>query len=149
MTQVVLRTSVPGLGDKGDICDVADGYARNFLLPHGHAIPATRGTARQAASMRRARQVKEAHDRQAAETIARALVPVVIRLTARAGPEGRLFGSVTTANIVEAIAEQTGVQLERHRVQLPEPIKTLGAHEVPVKLNAGVEFPVTVEVAKA
>jgi len=149
VTKVVLRTDVPDLGNKGDIRDVADGYARNFLFPRGHAIPATQGAARQAASMRRARDLKEAHDRQAAEAIARALVPVVIRIPARSGPDGRLFGSVTTATIAEAIAQQTGVQIERHRLHLPDPIKALGTHEVPAKLHAGVEFPVTVEVVKA
>lgn len=149
MIRVVLRSDVPALGKKGDICEVADGYARNFLLPRGHAIPASAGAAQQAASMRRAREVKDAHDRQAAETVARALVPLVIRISARAGPEGRLFGSVTTANLADAIAEQAGVQIERHRLHMVEPIKTLGTHEIPVRLHADVEFPVTVEVVKA
>ena len=99
--------------------------------------------------MRRARETKDAHDRQAAEAIARSLVQHVIRLPMRAGPEGRLFGSVTTANIADAIAEQAGVEIDRHRLQLDEPIKTLGTHEVPVRLHAEVEFPVTVEVVRA
>jgi large subunit ribosomal protein L9 len=149
MIRVVLRSDVAHLGKKGDICEVADGYARNFLLPRGHAIQATSGAAQQAASMRRARDIKDAHDRQAAQTVARALVPVVIKISARSGPEGRLFGSVTTANIADAIAEQAGVHIERHKLHLPEPIKTLGTHEVPVRLHADVEFPVTVEVIKA
>jgi len=149
MIRIVLRTDIPSLGHKGDICEVADGYARNFLLPKGHAITATVGTARQAAGMRRAREVKDAHDRQAAESVARTLVPLVIKVSARAGPAGRLFGSVTTANIADAIAEQTGLQVARHRLHLPEPIRTLGTHEIPVRLHPEVEFPVTVEVVKA
>jgi len=149
MIRVVLRSDVANLGKKGDIREVADGYARNFLLPKGHAIRAGSGAAQQAASMRRAREVKDAHDRQAAEAVARALVPLVIRVSARSGPEGRLFGSVTTANIADAIAEQAGVQVERHRLHLEEPIKTLGTHQIPVRLHADVEFPVTVEVVKA
>ena len=78
-----------------------------------------------------------------------ALVQHVIRLPMRAGPEGRLFGSVTTANIADAIAEQAGVEIDRYRLQLDEPIKALGTHEVPVRLHSEVEFPVTVEVVRA
>jgi large subunit ribosomal protein L9 len=147
--KVVLRSDVPHLGKRGDIRDVADGYARNFLFPKGHAIPANSGIAQQAETMRRAREIKDAHDRQAAEAIARSLVQHVIRLPMRAGPEGRLFGSVTTANISDAIADQAGVEIDRHRLQLDEPIKTLGTHEVPVRLHTEVEFPVTVEVVRA
>jgi large subunit ribosomal protein L9 len=147
--KVVLRSDVPNLGKRGDIRDVADGYARNFLFPKGHAIPANSGIAQQAETMRRAREIKDAHDRQAAETIARTLVQHVIRLPMRAGPEGRLFGSVTTANIADAIAEQAGVEIDRYRLQLDEPIKALGTHEVPVRLHSEVEFPVTVEIVRA
>ena len=147
--RVLLRSDVAHLGKRGDLCDVADGYARNFLLPKGHAIPANDALTAQAATMRRAREVKDAHDRQVAETIARSLVQQVIRLPMRAGPEGRLFGSVTTANIAEAISQQAGLEIDRHRLHLAEPIKTLGTHEVPVRLHSEVEFPVTVEVVRA
>ena len=144
--RVVLRADVANVGKRGDICEVADGYARNFLLPKGQAIKATDGVVSQAASMRRARDVKDAKDREAAETVARKLVPAVIRITARAGAEGRLFGSVTAADVVDAVGAQTGVVLDRRRLHLDEPIKSLGTHEVPVKLHTDVEFPVTVEV---
>lgn len=147
--KVVLRSDVPNLGKRGDVRDVADGYARNFLFPKGHAIRANSGIAQQAETMRRAREVRDAHDRQAAETIARTLVQKVIRVPMRAGPEGRLFGSVTTTTIAEAISEQTGVEIDRYRLVLHEPIKALGTHEVPVRLHAEVEFPVTVEVVRA
>jgi large subunit ribosomal protein L9 len=146
--KVVLRTDLAELGKRGDICDVADGYARNFLLPKGHAIKASSGVTAQANAMRRARDLRDARDREAAETVARTLVPVVIRLKARAGAGEKLFGSVTSSDVVEAVSEQTGVQLDRRRLQMPEPIKTLGVHEVPVKLHADVEFRVTVEVTK-
>ena len=89
MIRVVLRSDVPALGKKGDICEVADGYARNFLLPSGHAIPASAGAAQQAASMRRRGKYKDAHDRQAAETVARALVPLVIRISRSRWPRGQ------------------------------------------------------------
>ncbi len=149
MMRIVLRSDVPNLGKRGDICDVADGYARNFLLPKGHAIPANSGIAQQAATMRKARETKDAHDRQVAEGVARSLVQLVIRVPMRAGAEGRLFGSVTTANIADAISEQASVDIDRHRIQLEEPIKTLGTHEVPVRLHSEVEFPVTVEVVRS
>jgi large subunit ribosomal protein L9 len=147
--KVVLRSDVAKLGKRGDICDVADGFARNYLLPKGHAIAASTGIADQAARMRRAREIKDAHDRQEAERIARSLVAQVIRIPVKAGPEGKLFGSVTTANIVEAVAEQTGVELDRNRMHLSEPIKNLGTHEIPVRLHSEVQFPVTVEVVRS
>ena len=144
--RVVLRTDVDGVGKKGDILDVADGFARNYLIPKGQAFRATKGVEKQAASMRRSRDVQDAKEREAGEAIARVLVPTVVRVPARAGSEGRLFGSVTTADLVEAVKAQTGVELDRRRVQLDEPIKSLGTHEVPVKLHSDVEFRVTVEV---
>lgn len=147
--RVVLRSDVAKLGKRGEICEVADGYARNFLLPKGHAIPANSGITDQAATMRRAREVKDAHDRQVAETVARSLVQQVIKIPMRAGPEGKLFGSVTAANISEAIAAQAGVEVDRYRLQLNDPIKTLGTHEVPVRLHSEVEFPVMVEVVRS
>ena len=147
--RVLLRSQVANLGKRGDICEVADGYARNYLLPKGYAIVANEQLDAQAATMRRAREIKDAHDRQAAETIARSLVQQVIRLPMRAGPEGRLFGSVTAANIAEAIAQQAGLEIDRHKLHLAEPIKSLGTHEVPLRLHAEVEFPVTVEVTRA
>src|ERR1700744_4520252 len=104
--KVVLRSDVPNLGKRGDICDVADGYARNFLLPKGHAIPATSGVAAQANAMRRSRDLRDARDREAAETVARTLVPLVIKIPARASAEGKLFGSVTPTDVVDALSQQ-------------------------------------------
>ena len=147
--RVVLRSDVAKLGKRGDICEVADGFARNYLLPKGHAITANEGITDQAARMRQARQTKDTHDRQVAETVARSLVQHVIRIPMRAGPEGKLFGSVTTSNIAEAVADQAGVQIDRYKLHLPEPIKTIGTHEVPLRLHSEVEFPITVEVVKA
>jgi large subunit ribosomal protein L9 len=145
--RVILRSDVSDLGKRGDILDVSDGYARNYLVPKGLAMRASTGTESQAAGMRRARDLRDAQDRAAAEEVATALVPKVITVSARAGSEGKLFGSVTSADIVTAVEAQTGVKLDRKRVQLDEPIKTLGTHTVPVKLHADVEFPVTVDVA--
>ncbi len=146
--RIVLRADMPNLGKRGDILDVADGYARNFLLPKGHAILATPGVTSQATAMRRSRDLRDAKDREAAETVARTLVPAVIRIPARAGAGDKLFGSVTASDVAEAVAQQTSVVLDRRRLHLEEPIKTLGTHEIPVKLHSDVEFRVTVEVVK-
>ena len=144
--RVVLRTDVDGVGKKGDILEVSDGFARNFLVPKGRAILATPGVRAQADAMRRSRDVKDARDREGAEAVARRLVPLVIKIPARAGREGRLFGSVTAADVAEAVTAQSGLELDRRRLRIDEPIKTLGSHEVPVKLHADVEFRLNVEV---
>jgi large subunit ribosomal protein L9 len=145
--RLLLRSDVQGVGKKGDLVDVADGYARNFLVPRGLAMKATKGAESQAASMRRSRDVRDAADRSAAEEIAKVLVPQVINVSAKAGSEGRLFGSVTTADVVDAVQAQTGVELDRRALHLDEPIKTLGTHAVQAKLHAEVEFAITLEVA--
>ena len=107
---------------------------------------ATNGAMAQAQSMRRARDVKDTKDRESAEVIARRLVPAVIRIPAKAGTEGRLFGSVTAAEVASAVEAQTGIALDRRQLHLGEPIKSLGSHEVPVKLHTDVQFVVTLEV---
>lgn len=144
--KVILRTDVDRLGKRGDVIDVADGFARNYLVPKGMAMKATEGAIAQAAAMRRARDLRDAQDRAAAEEVATTLVPKVITVTARAGAEGRLFGSITSADIATAVEEQTGVVIDRRKVVLAEPIKSVGTHVVPVKLHPEVEFPVTVDV---
>jgi large subunit ribosomal protein L9 len=144
--QVILRNDVDGLGKRGDIVDVADGHARNFLFPKGHAMKATDGAVTQSARMRRARDLKDASDRDSATTVASTLVPKVIQVTAKAGVEGKLFGSVTSTDIVHAIEEQTGIVLDRKVLHLEDQIKSLGQYTVTASLHADVSFPVTVEV---
>jgi large subunit ribosomal protein L9 len=144
--KIVLRADVDNVGKKGDVLDVADGFGRNYLVPKGLAMVASKGVVSQAGAMRRSRDVKDARDRESAEVVARELVPSVIRIAVKAGAEGRLFGSVTAADVVEAVHAQAGVELDRRRLHLAEPIKSLGTHEVPVKLHADVEFQITVEV---
>jgi len=147
--KVVLRADLDNVGKKGDILEVADGYARNFLLPKGHAIKASRGIEAQAGAMRRGRDLKDAKEREAGETVARKLVPMVIRVSARAGGEGKLFGSITSQDVVAAVAEQAGVELDRRKVHMDDPIRTVGTHEVPVKLHSDVQFRITIEVTKS
>ena len=145
--KVILRADIAELGKKGDIVDVADGYARNFLVPKGFAIKATKGIEDQAASMRRSRDLKDATDRGAAEEIAKTLVPAVITRSAKASGEGKLFGSVTAADVAEAVEAQTGVARDRRTLSLDEHIKTVGTHSVPAKLHSDVQFQITVEVS--
>lgn len=146
MVQLIMRSDVDNVGKKGDIVDVSDGFARNFLVAKGLAMKASPGAVAQATAMRRARAIKDAKDRESAEQVARLLVTKVIRIPGRAGPEGRLFGSVTTADLVTAVQDQAGVTLERKRIHLDEPIKTVGSHEVPIRLHPEVEFRLPVEV---
>ena len=147
--KIILRSDLDNVGKKGDIVDVSDGYARNFLVPKGLALKATAGNEKQATAMRRARDIRDAKDRGAAEEVASSLVPKVITVKAKAGAEGRLFGSVTSNDVATAVQEQTGIELDRRRIHLDEPIKSLGTHQVPTRLHPEVEFVITVEVVNA
>ena len=147
--KVLLRGDVDGIGRRGDIVDVADGYARNFLIPGGLGLVATPGIQAQATSMRRARDLREASDRQAAEAKARVLAGTTLRVSARASSTGRLFGSVGAAEVVDAARAQKGVEIDRHAVVLEEPIKATGTYEVVVRLFGNVVTPVMVEVVAA
>ncbi len=147
--RVILRTDVKGVGNKGDVIDVTNGYGRNFLLPRGLAFVASTGAEAQAEGMRRSRDIKDAADRSAAEEVAKTLVSSPVTISARVGADEKLFGSVTSADIAEAVAAQTGVEIDRKQLVLAEPIRTVGTHLVPLKLHANVEFPVTVEVVPA
>ncbi len=147
--KVILRADVANVGNKGDVLDVADGYARNFLVPRGLAFKAAPGAIAQAADMRRARDLRVARDRASAEEVATRLAPKVITIGAKAGAEGRLFGSVTVTEVVAAVETQAGLTLDRRQFHLDEPIKTLGAHEVAVRLHTDVELRLHVEVVAA
>ncbi len=147
--KVVLHEQVPQLGNRGDVVDVSDGYARNYLIPKGVAKRANNGVEAQAETMRKSWSLKNAKDREAAEEVAKALVTATIMITARASGEGKLFGSISTADVVEAVKEQTGVELERKMLDLADGIKTVGTHTVTVKPHDDVQFPVSVEVVSA
>lgn len=147
--RVVLHADVDGVGTKGDVVDVADGHARNLLLPAGLAVKATAGSEAQAEGMRRRRAVRDAADRASAEEIAKVLVPTTITVRAKAGGEGRLFGSVGTTEVAEAIEAQTGIIIDRRRLVLDEPIKETGEHQLTAQLHPSVQFPVHVEVVAA
>jgi large subunit ribosomal protein L9 len=145
--KVVLREDVETLGRKGDLLDVADGYARNYLVPRGLAIKATKGVVAQAEAMRRNREAREVRDRATAEELATRLVASgPLSIPARAGEAGKLFGSVTSADIVAALREHTGAEIDRRNVLLDDSIRELGEVEVTVRLHADVAVPIVVAV---
>ena len=144
--KVVLRDDVEKLGLKGDLVDVADGYARNYLVPRGLALRATKGVVAQSEAMRRNREAREVRDREAAQDLAGRLTGAPLQVKARAGEGGKLFGSVTTADIAAAVEAATGVELDRRTITLAEPIRELGDAEVPVKLHADVQVVLAVSV---
>ncbi len=143
--KVLLRADIDGVGKRGDIIDVSGGFARNHLLPARKAIVASPGLESQAAAMRRSRDLRDARDHESSETVARTLVGNVITLSARAAGD-RLFGSVSAADIVRHVEEQTGAVIDRKDLVLDEPIKTVGEHSVRVELVGGVVFELTVNV---
>jgi large subunit ribosomal protein L9 len=144
--RIVLRSDVEHLGRKGDLVDVADGYARNFLVPRGLAIVATKGASRQADSMRRNREARDRRDSDHAHELAATLAGNVVSVGAKAGSSGRLFGSVTSSDLAAAVHQQLGLELDRRRIELDEPLKVLGPAEVPVRLHPEVEATLRVEV---
>jgi large subunit ribosomal protein L9 len=148
MMRVVLRADVDNLGKKGDLVEVADGYARNFLVPKGLALRATKGIEKQADAMRRNRAARDLRDREDAEALAARFVGRTITITARAGEGGRLFGSVTSTDIAVAVEQQVGAELDRRKIALDEPIKELGIAAVTVRLHPEVDATVQVEVVE-
>ena len=144
--KLILKQEVSGLGGPGDVVDVADGFGRNYLLPQGKAIVATKGAEKQIAAIRRAREVREVRDLGSAKTLATELGALTVTLPARAGEGGRLFGSITAADVVDAVTKAGGPKLDKRRVVLNAPIKALGTHSVTVKVHPEVDATVSLEV---
>lgn len=147
--RVILQKPVENLGAPGDVVEVADGYARNYLVPRGLAVKATKGAMRHAESLRRAHEARVAKARAEAEAAAQRITAAALRIPAKVGEEGKLFGSITAEQIAEEIERQTGVAVDRHDVRLEQPIRSVGVHEVRVHLFAGVDPVVQVEVVPA
>ena len=147
--KVVLQKPVDKLGTPGQVVEVADGYARNFLVPRGLALPATKGSVKHAERLERAHGQKVARERSAAEEQAATLGAAKVRLAEKAGEGGRLFGSVTAAEIATELERLTGVKVDRRHVRLDEAIKSVGTHEIVVHLVGDVNATVTVEVVPA
>lgn len=144
--KVILQRTVERLGDPGDVAEVADGYARNYLIPRGLAVRAEKGAVRHAESLKRAHDSRTQARKGEYEALAARLIQTPIVVTARVGEEGRLFGSVTAADIAEALSAQAAVPIDRRDVHLDEPIRSIGTHEVTVHLHPEVDPVITVDV---
>lgn len=144
--KIILSADIDNLGRKGDVITVADGYARNYLVPKGLAIWASKGTLRQAEQMRRAREEAERLAKEQAVKKVALFGAQPVYISARAGEGGRLFGSVTNSDVARAIKDQLEEEVDRRDVRLEEPIRELGTHQVEVHLHADVNALVTVEV---
>jgi len=147
--KLILTLEVAGLGQAGDVVEVKDGYARNFLLPRGDAIAWSAGGERQIEGIRRARSAREVRDLDHAEEIKQALEAASVRLLAKAGDNGRLFGSVTQKDVALAVRQAGGPDVERRRIEIADHIKTVGNYKVKVTLHPKVVATINLEVAKA
>lgn len=147
--KLILTADVNELGERGDVVDVSDGYARNFLLPRKKAIKASEGSLAQAEAIREARIEADRKAKDEAEKIATQLVGTRVVLAAQAGDEGQLYGSVSIGDVVEGIRRFAGVDIDKKHVEVPKPIKAIGLHEINVNLHPEVQFPVTLDVIPA
>lgn len=147
--KIVLTQEVRALGAPGDVVEVADGYARNFLIPRKLAIRATSGSLKQVETIRRTREIREVRNLEQAQQIAGQLGSLQIRVPAKAGDTGRLFGQITTAQVAEAVKKAGGPKIDKKRLHIDAPIKSLGAHRVSLRIHPEVEAQINIEVVKA
>lgn len=147
--KVILLTDVKGSGKKDEIINVSDGYARNFLFPKKMAVEATPGALKEIERKRAAADAREAERRSQAEATAARLKHKVINLSVKCGEKGRLYGSITTAEIAAELEKQYGVQVDKRKIDLPEAIRTVGDAQVEVRLYTGVSTKMTVHVTPA
>jgi len=147
--KLILTQEVSGLGAPGDVVDVAGGYGRNYLVPRGLAMRWSRGAEKQIESIKRARSAREIRSVEDAKAAAERLAGLRVRIQTRAGSGGRLFGSISTADIATAVKNAGGPDLDRRKIEVGNPIKTIGAHQVAVRLHPEVSATVEVEVAGA
>ncbi|MQA03513.1 MAG: 50S ribosomal protein L9 [Streptosporangiales bacterium] len=144
--KLVLVQEVSGLGEPGDVVDVKDGYGRNYLVPRGYAMVATKGQEKQIAQIKRARSAREIRDLDQAKEIADKLGSMIVKVGARAGDGGRLFGSITAADVATAVKESGGPELDRRRIELRAPVKTVGKHSVSIRLHPEVSATIDIDV---
>jgi large subunit ribosomal protein L9 len=147
--KLILTHEVTGLGAPGDVITVKDGYGRNYLLPRGYAIAWTKGGEKQVETIRKARKSREVRDLGHAQELKAALERLNVRLATRAGESGRLFGSVTVADIAEAVAGSGGPAVDKRKIEINTPIKTVGTHKVSVRLHPEVSATVGVTIVAA
>ena len=144
--KLILTQEVTGLGTPGDVVEVKDGYGRNYLVPRGFAIAWTKGGEKQVAAIRGARSAREVKSLEEAQQVRATLERTKVTLPAKAGANGRLFGAITTADVAEAVAKVGGPKVDRRKVELPQPIKSLGDYSVLVRLHPEVQAKVAVSV---
>ena len=144
--KVLLRSDVKGIGRRGDIVNVSSGHVRNFLLPNDLAIVANSGTIAQAEVMRKSREQQIAADRESARLVAASLSTTVIKIAAKAGNEGRLFGSINAVEIAKAVLDQTGVTIDRKNIQVETPLRQLGEHSVSAEIFTDVVATLKLEI---
>lgn len=147
--RVVLIEDVDGLGLKGDVVDVADGYGRNYLVPQDKAVKATKGAIQDAERVRMIRAEADRLAMESAEALAESLSEARVVIAARAADEGKLFGSIGVRDIAEAVEKYTGIAVNHRHITLPQPIKDIGLHEITVKPHKEVEFQLSLDVIPA
>ena len=144
--RVILKREVAGLGRPGDVKDVADGYAQNFLLPRGFAVEATAGEMKALARTRDAKRAKQDRAHADAEELAKRLSETTLMFRLKAGGQGKTFGSVTSKDVADALKKEHKVDIDKTKVHLPEPLKALGVHKVEIRLLTDVRANVTVAI---
>jgi len=149
MAKLILTNEVTGLGSAGDVIEVKNGYARNFLIPQGYAVAWTRGGEKQVASIRAARDARAIHAHEDAVALKNALESTKVKLTVKAGAEGRLFGSVKTGDVADAVKNAGIGEIDKRKVQITSPIKSVGEHEATVRLRDDVTAVITLQVVAA
>ena len=147
--KLILTTDVPGLGSPGDVVEVRDGYGRNFLLPQGHAILATKGAEKQVATIKRAQLAREIRGTEHANEVKQALEKLSVSITARTADGAKLFGSISAADVAAAIKAAGGPTVDKRSVDVGGHIKTTGSHPVAVTLHPGVTATLAVTVVAA
>jgi large subunit ribosomal protein L9 len=147
--KVILSKDVQGTGKAGEVKDVADGYARNYLIPRKLAIPATGGALKTVEAKKASEQKKAAAEEAAARALAERLTSAPVVLTAKVGDQGRLYGSITSGDIAEQLSAHLGHQIDKRRIELDEPIRQLGTHQVTIRLHRAVTAAVKVDVQPA
>jgi large subunit ribosomal protein L9 len=145
--KLILTQEVTGLGAPGDVVEVKAGYGRNYLVPRSLAMPWTRGSEQQIETIKRARAAREIRSLDDARAAASSLSGLKVRLQTRAGQGGRLFGSVSTADIAAAVKRAGGPELDRRKIEVTNPIKTIGSHRVAVRLHPEISATLDIEVA--
>jgi len=144
--KIILKQSVPNLGEPGEIKQVAPGYFRNYLLPRGLAVEASKSEMRALEMKQTVRVDKSVKAKERSSVLAGQLGELTVRIPVKLGEQGRIYGSVTNKDIAEALAEQAHVEIDRHKIELREPLKALGSHAVSVRLEHGVDAEISVEL---